>query len=233
MKGARYDRIRGDLAVAYMKIGAVLTRESDHPLVKTRGKERGFLLKLHEKNPDAPLSPFYLNLRTPDNPKKGPLTPEVVDLGAYCMLLLARRRKLEYDVVIPVPRAGDPYAESFGRQANVPCYFLDKDESGEKRRIVLRGGLPASIKRALLMDDLITEADSKGEAIEAVRDDATVHDLIVSVDREQGGGGHLKKWGCTLHANFTISELLDFYVLRGMMKRDLRTEIRTYLGLSG
>src|SRR3989344_4810594 len=106
MGSSGYNKARYDLAIALLDDGAVLTAASCHPLVVERkgqnGKERGFKLKLHEKNPLAPLSPFYLNLRTPDNPKPGPLTPEVVDLGAYCMLLLARRRKLEYDVVIPV-----------------------------------------------------------------------------------------------------------------------------------
>lgn len=231
MSKNRYEQARSELAVAYMKIGAVLTRESDHPLVQTRGTERGFYLKLHEKNPEAPLSPFYLNLRTPDNPKKGPLTPEVVELGARCMYLLAQMNKLKYGAVIGVPRAGDPFAESFGIQAGVPCYFLDKQEGGGKRRIVLHGGLPVSVKRAALIDDLITEADSKIEAVEAVRDDTTVRDVIVSVDREQGGGKELAKIGCELHANFTISELLDFYVRCGMMKRELRIEIRNYLGL--
>ncbi len=28
----------------------------------------GFKLKLHEKNPEAPLSPIFFNLRTEDNP---------------------------------------------------------------------------------------------------------------------------------------------------------------------
>ena len=32
---------------------------------------RGFRLKLHERNPSAPLSPFYFSLRAADNPKAG------------------------------------------------------------------------------------------------------------------------------------------------------------------
>lgn len=226
-----YASARKELAIAYMKDGAILTRDSDHPLVKTRRNERGFVLKLHEKNPDAPLSPIYLNLRTPTNPKPGPLTPETIKLGGYCMYTLARLHHVEYDAVIGVPRAGDPYAESFAEQAQVPCYFLDKDESSERRRVVLRGGLPSSVKRALLVDDLITEADSKIEAVEAIRDDTTVHDVVVSVDREQGGGAQLRKVGCSLHANFTLSELLQTYVALGMIKRELQVEILNYLKL--
>lgn len=228
---SRYDNARKELAILYMRVGAVLTRDSDHPYVVTRGNERGFLFKRHEKKPDAPLAPFKFNLRTPDHPDKGPLTPEVVDLGAYCMRLLARTRGLEYDGVAGVPRAGDAFAKSFSSQAGVPCYYLDK-EDGEKRRVVLRSGLPPTIKRLLLIDDVVNEADSKIEAVEAVRDDAMVRDVMVSVDYEQGGGDELARHGCALHAIFTISELLDLYVVHGVMKRELRTEIRSYLKLT-
>lgn len=55
-----------DLALKLFDIGAVQFGE--------------FKLKLHEKNPDAPLSPIFFNFRTPDNPKPGPLTDEVLDL---------------------------------------------------------------------------------------------------------------------------------------------------------
>ena len=55
-----------NLAIALFDSEAVLTAESDSPLVIKRngpnGVERGFKLKLHEKNPEAPLSPFFLNL---------------------------------------------------------------------------------------------------------------------------------------------------------------------------
>ena len=84
MTNANYQENQRQLAQALLEVGAILTAESDHPLVITRdgsdGPERGFRLKLHEKTPLAPLSPIYLNLRTPDNPKPGPLTLEIVEL---------------------------------------------------------------------------------------------------------------------------------------------------------
>jgi hypothetical protein len=33
-------------------------------------------LKHHEKDPGAPPSPYFFNIRTPDNPKPGQLMPE-------------------------------------------------------------------------------------------------------------------------------------------------------------
>ena len=55
-----------------------------------------FKLKLHEKNPNAPLSPIYLNLRTPDNPKPGNLTLKIVAQIGRLMYFTAFRKKLDY-----------------------------------------------------------------------------------------------------------------------------------------
>ncbi|MBU4015036.1 hypothetical protein KJ812_06085 [Patescibacteria group bacterium] len=45
-----------------------------------------FKLKLHEKNPAAAPSPFYMELRGRDHPKKGPLEAEDFNLIARCLL---------------------------------------------------------------------------------------------------------------------------------------------------
>ncbi len=210
----KYKEARHYLALMLWDIGAMLTAASDHPLVVERGLERGFKLKLHEKNSDDPLSSFYLNLRTVDNPKPGPLTPKIVDLAACCMFELCLERTLMFDAVVGVPRAGDPFAQAFARFARTTCLTMDKWEHKEKRCIAsLKGYVPASVKKVLVIDDLITKADSKREAIEILRDAGMyVTDVMVLVDREQGGSERLAKIGCTLHSVLTITEMLDLYV---------------------
>lgn len=242
---------RQRLAKALFDVGAVLTRESDHPLVVERdspsGKERGFRLKLHEREPNAPLSPIYLNLRTPDNPKPGPLTPEVVELAANCFHLLDFQRDLVFDAVTGLPNAGTPFAEAYVR-LGVQCglslgrqrlFKLDKEESEGKRRIVLSSGsdgdaLPDG-STILLMDDLVTEADSKLEAAQAIEGSGRglrVKDVIVLVDRQQGGLQELWEHGYTLHSVFKIVELLNLATSIGCMSQVLEQEIRQYLKLA-
>jgi len=53
-------------------------------------------LKLHEKNPDAPLSPFYINLRDRNNPKPGPLDQDDYDLIAHCLLAIINDNQLTF-----------------------------------------------------------------------------------------------------------------------------------------
>src|SRR3989339_800044 len=80
-----------------------------------------FKLKLHEKNPDAPLSPFYINLRTKDNPTNpGPLTEEDCDLIATALLVIVRQNGLKFQAVAPIPHAADPIIEALERIVPAP-----------------------------------------------------------------------------------------------------------------
>ncbi len=235
MMKVKYRNERYNLALMLWDIGAMLTAASGHPLVVERegpnGKERGFKLKLHEKSPGAPLSPFYLNLRTADNSKLGPLTPKIVDLVAWCMFEICLERRLTFDAVVGVPRAGDPFAQAFARFAGTKCLTMEKlDHHGKRRIASLQGNVPVSVKKVLVADDLIAKADSKREAVEILRDAGmNVTDVIVFVDREQGGREELAKMGCTLRSVFTITELLALYLAMGKLDWELHANIHEYL----
>lgn len=194
-----------------------------------------FRLKLHETHPDAPLSPIYLNVRTKDNPKSGPIGGvELVMIGDVLRSMVVER-KLWADGIVGVPNAGDPIAEAcnvrLGSDAR-PQLKLAK-ETGEGSRHVTRvletGGLPSGAT-VLVFDDLVTAADSKLEAIAALEAAGfVVKDVIVLVDREQGGGQQLAERGYNLHAAFTLTELLDFYVEAWLLDPAKREEVTQYL----
>ncbi|MFZ2299856.1 MAG: hypothetical protein WAW00_01825 [Candidatus Moraniibacteriota bacterium] len=200
------------IARAIWDIGAFKT--VDHPTAVRRGDERGFLLKSHEKDPNLPLSPFYLNLRTSDNPKPGPLTSDIVQLIAKMMRTLVDQRGVDYNVVAGIPNAGDPFAEQFvALSPAVPLIRLGKGMDTDKRKILgVISGTVVMGQTAIVVDDLITKADSKFEAIESLENTGLcVQDIVVLVDREQGGAQELEKEGYSLHSVFRISELLRFY----------------------
>ncbi|HWB34006.1 MAG TPA: phosphoribosyltransferase family protein [Candidatus Paceibacterota bacterium] len=177
---------------------------------------KGFTLKLHETNPTAPLSPIYLNLRTPENPKQGPLTPELVrEIG---ILLWRKSTYLEpsFDAIAGLPNAGTPLANAMKRAAYdgglfVPAISLGKSETASGRRIEGIVDDEGASKGAivLVIDDLITRGDSKNEGIEALRKAGyIVNDVLVLVDREQGGAEDLKKLGVKLHSVITLDSIL-------------------------
>jgi uridine monophosphate synthetase len=60
------------------------------------------------------------------------------------------------------------------------------------------------------VDDLITRGDSKLEAIAPLEAAGlTVHDVLVLIDREQGGAEDLARRGYRLHALLRLAQILD------------------------
>lgn len=220
------------LALKLYDVGAFLDRRT---IRKNNPDGKGFRFKHHEQHPEAELSPSYLNLRVPEN--DGPLTPEVVAEVGGIFLETAVKRHLEYDYAIGIPKAGEPFAEAFRaalfKWANrqLPAVHLGKSEAASSRRVEGVFGDFQSGKRALLMDDLITKALTKIEAIHALQAAGLiVEDLMLLVDREQGGIEELaaKFPNLRVHVVFTHTDLLDIYVEHKRITPELREEIVGY-----
>jgi orotate phosphoribosyltransferase len=179
-----------------------------------------FKVKLHETQPDAPLSPIYLNLRTPDNPKPGPLTPEILDQAARLMIDAAGVFPAH---IAGVPHAGDPFADAFVRVAGdrVTVLRMGKEESGGVRRVTgVIGAKPVSGTEVLVVDDLVTQAHSKFEAIHALEGDGLkVRGLVVLVDRQQGGRQQIEAEGYGFYCVYTLPELLEHYADAGRVEQ--------------
>jgi uridine monophosphate synthetase len=185
-----------ELGVALFRAGIVQTGE--------------FTLKVHERLPEAPLSPIYINLRMPP---KGTLSQELIDWIARELWACAQRRELTFTRVVGLPTAAEPLAEAFLRIAGLPeTWFLrlEKGEAGGKRKIgeAVHGEVEAG-RACLLIDDVVTAADTKMEAATALRAvELEVTDCLVVVDREQGGAADLARHGMRLHSLFTLNALL-------------------------
>lgn len=194
---------------------------------------KGFRLKLHEKQPNAPLSPFYLNFRTPDNPKPGPLTDQIVKEIGRQLFAFAESLGLEYTYVCGVPRAGEPLAAAFIMPwSRVRMIHLGKmDEPGGQRQVTEVTDSDYVVgNKVLLVDDLITRADSKKEAIAALeRAGLQVNDVLVLLDRQQGGVVELSVIGKKCHALFTIRQFFSFYQRECLITETVFDECMVYL----
>lgn len=85
--------------------------------------------------------------------------------------------------------------------------------------------------RVLLIDDLITKADTKWRAIDALRRGGyEVAGIVVYLDREQGGLQALSRSGIPILAVLKFSEMLDFYHSSGLISDAQMSTIKRYLG---
>ena len=198
--------------------------------------QNGFRLALHDKDPSAPLSPFYINLRMPEN-KDGPLQPQHVESIATELMSLAARRHIDYDAIAGIPRAGTPFARrmvAISGKTEPKEYVSLRKTSATSRAMRAKERTPGhadrGIRRVLIVDDLITKADTKLTAIKAIQDAGyLVAGIVVYLDREQGGVQELRKMQIPAYAVVRLTEMLDFYGAENLISaKDLRA-INTYL----
>ena len=85
-------------------------------------------------------------------------------------------------------------------------------------------------ERAIVLDDLITTGGSKLEAIEPLEAAGLeVRDVVVLIDREQGGREELEAAGYRLHAVLGLGEMLDMLVEAGRISAAQRDEAAAFL----
>ncbi|MCR4334191.1 MAG: phosphoribosyltransferase family protein [Patescibacteria group bacterium] len=180
-------------------------------------------MKLHEKNPTAPLSPIYLNIRE---------LPEWLYALAGDILhdLVVQERITDFDYVIGIPNAGEPIGKAFAKAVSKPHLRIQKVENEEGRHITSTILDPFEKgKKVVLIDDLITKADTKREAIKSVEANGLeVVATLVLYDREQGGLIELNKDRMVI-AVAKLSETLEFFVGKKKITSETRDEVMKYI----
>ena len=166
-------------------------------------------------------SPFYIDLRVVI------CFPDV--LRRIGVLMAAEVSRCAGDRIAGIPYAGLPLAVAASLEGNLPLIYPRKEEKGygTRRRIE---GIYEPGDRVVLIDDIITDGASKLEAIAPLEEAGLiVKDLVILVDREQGGRELLAGRGYTLHAVLTISQCFDSWERAGLVPADLIRQSREFL----
>lgn len=197
-----------------MIVSGVFMNKSQSP------EGKGFKLALHQKNPGAPLSPFYLNHRNMQS------FPDAVDAAVEAYWQMAR--DLKFDLVAGIPEAAVPFVSVLSHVKRIPMITPRAGKDHGSGATVDGKFQPG--QRVLLFDDLITKSESKQKSATILEEAGLiVRDILVLVDREQGGKQQLEALGYKLHAFFTVSELLDVFRQSDQMSEEMHQEIFSYL----
>jgi uridine monophosphate synthetase len=167
------------------------------------------------------VSPFYVDLRVVIS------FPEVLEqIGA---LMAALVRRCGGDRVGGIPYAGLPLAVAASLAGRVPLIYPRREEKGYGTRKRIEGQFKPG-ERVVLIDDIITDGASKLEAIRPLEEAGlVVKDLVVLIDREQGGRELLAARGYTLHSVLTISYCFEEGEAAGLAPADLVQRSREFL----
>lgn len=171
-----------------------------------------FALKLHAENPTAPLSPYYINLRNLPNNL----------LIVVAEAIAEATQGVEADFCTGIPEAGEPIAQVFSKISGMQYRRLfAKAVSGSGRRITaFDEAFYGKGAKLFIIDDLITEADTKWEAISQAHSlNYSVAGIVVLIDRQQGGTDQLKARGYKVFAPLPISRVFVYYYHQGMIDR--------------
>lgn len=181
-----------------------------------------FRLKLHETRPDAPLSPIYVNLRVLRS------YPDAMDAAVAALAELIRADGIACDRYADIPMAATPLVAVLSHVTRVP-----QITPREPKTHGLTGTIDGAFtpgETALVIDDLVTHADSKIEAIRVLEGNGlVVRDVAVLVDREQGGPQQLAAAGYALHAAVRLSQLLDHWRASGGLDEATYVRVVEYL----
>jgi orotate phosphoribosyltransferase len=206
--------------------------------------EGGYLLEIHSRSPERRKSNIFFDLRDATNPKGGKLTQDIIDAIGKEMYYTACEEGLTYDGIAGLPNAGTPLAAAFKKAASaagrdVPLILMQKGPDGPNKKrgpmeIIDDGGLDVihGNRNAIVLaiDDIITAGGTKDNGIRTIEAAGyKVRDVLVWIDREQGGAEHLARNNIQLHSSRTAASIVRLLEVRGLISSQEKDEVIDYL----
>jgi orotate phosphoribosyltransferase len=118
--------------------------------------------------------------------------------------------KEKVDKIMGVPTAGIPFATLVSQKLAKPMLYYRRERKEHGVRKKIEGNMERN-DRILMIDDLITTGQSVIDAAEAAREQGSiVCELVVLLDREQGGREFIRNNNIEPHVLFNISEAFNW-----------------------
>jgi len=146
-------------------------------------------------------SPFYVDLR--------PLASDPKILKKLANYLLEMLPLDNFDIICGVPYAALPMATAMSLESYIPLIIKRKEAKSYGTKKLIEG-IYEKGQNCLLVEDVITSGKSLVETIDEVENEGIkVSDIVVVLDRQQGGKEKLEAKGYKVHSLFNISEVVE------------------------
>ena len=166
-------------------------------------------------------SPFYVDLRQ--------LASDPKILKKLANYLLEMLPLDNFDLICGVPYAALPMATAMSLESYLPLIIKRKEakQHGTKKMIE---GIFTKGQNCLLVEDVITSGKSLLETIPEIESEGiSVSDIVVVLDRQQGGKELLENKGFRVHTLFTISEVCTILSEEGLLDDEEIARINEFL----
>ena len=166
-------------------------------------------------------SPVYVDLRL--------LASHPAILRDVAREMAASASELTFDRIAAIPLAGLPIGTALALEMDRPMIYPRPQVKTHGRKRAIEGAFSPG-EAVLVVDDLITRGTSKIEAIEPLKEAGlVVRDVLVLIDREQGGTEDLAQQGYRLHAVLKFTDILNTLKESGRITAEQYTEVTSYL----
>ncbi len=169
------------------------------------------------------VSPYYNNLRILS------AYPQLLRRVARLMGEKMRDSGVQPDVVVGIAEAGIPLAVALSQHTGLPGgYVRSAPKAHGTKRMVEGVWTPGAT--AVLVDDVVSDGASKLEVMDHLREAGlNVRDIVVLVDRGQGGQRVMERNGLRCHAVATMDEVLDILRRNGEITDEQVAESRRFM----
>ncbi len=167
-------------------------------------------------------SPIYIDLRL--------LVSDPALMSMVARALAALLKDLRFDRIAAIPYGGLPIGQAVALATGKPLIYPRREAKDYGTKKLIEGAYAAG-ETVVVLDDLVTTGGSKLEALQPLLDAGLkVKDVLVLVDREQGGARELAEHGLALHAALTLGQILDCLVRHGRISEAVRADVHAALG---
>lgn len=166
-------------------------------------------------------SPIYIDLRLLVS------EPSLLEMAAAAYGALVA--EVRADRLAGVPYAALPIATAVSLLMGIPMIYTRKEVKtyGLGKDVE---GLWQVGERAVVIEDLITSGGSIIKSAQRLRElGLIIEDVVVLIDRGQGGVQNLADAGIRAHAVFTLPAMIDYLVEHGRMEKSVAEEVRAFI----
>lgn len=133
------------------------------------------------------------------------------------------------DFLCGVPYTALPIATAISLEHDIPMVMRRKEvkNHGTKRTVE---GIFQPGQRCIVIEDLVTSAQSVLETISSLENkELEVTDVVVLIDREQGGRERLQEHGYNLHSVLTLPALLNILEQEQLISHETVASVNEFL----